>query len=484
MQPPVRVTYGCSNDNNAMKEIKCPNCGTTFSVNESDYESIVTQIRTDEFNRSVAERVDISNRELTMGHEQAMTKLEMEHSRQMADKERELDGLRAELAGIRQVEAATLKARMQDAELRHRDELASLKDSLAAKQAELERMHAAVELSRKEVEAARLEERSRAQDEINQKVVQIGDLRSRMAAEKESYEMRLRDSKEEVERLKDMKARLSTKMVGESLEVHCNTLFNSTIRPLLPDAYFEKDNDVVEGTKGDFVFRDYYSDEKGEKHEYISIMFEMKNERDTTATKHRNEEFLKKLDDDRRKKGCEYAVLVSLLEIDNELYNNGIVDLSHRYPKMYVIRPQFFIPIITLLVQTSKKSVDLQRQLAVVQSQSVDVSNFETELQAFKDAFGRNYRLASERFKKAIEEIDNSIAHLQKIKESLIGSENHLRLANDKADGLTVKKLTKHSPTLAQRFAELHAADEAAKESPTADDAEPVADDQEPAPEE
>lgn len=247
---------------------------------------------------------------------------------------------------------------------------------------------------------------------------------------------------------------MSTKMVGETLEIHCSTEFNR-MRPLFPNAYFEKDNDASGGSKGDFIFRDY---EDG--FEYISIMFEMKNEMDQTATKHKNEDFLKKLDEDRRAKKCEFAVLVSLLEPESELYNTGIVDMSHRYPKMYVIRPQFFIPLITLLVQTSKKSIEYQRQLAIARSQSVDVTNFESRLNDFKEKFANNYRLASEKFKTAIDEIDKSITHLQKIKEALVGSERNLRLANDKADGLTIKKLTYNNPTMKEKFKEARAVEE------------------------
>lgn len=265
---------------------------------------------------------------------------------------------------------------------------------------------------------------------------------------KSDYETQLKYAKEEIERIKDMKARLSTKMVGETLEAHCSTEFNR-MRPLFPNAYFEKDNDASGGSKGDFIFRD-----KEDGFEYISIMFEMKNEMDETATKHKNEDFLAKLDKDRNAKGCEFAVLVSLLEPDNELYNGGIVDMSHRYPKMYVIRPQFFIPLITLLVQTSKKSVELQRQLSIAKNQSVDVTNFESQLLEFRDKFGRNYRLASEKFQTAIAEIDKSISHLQKIKDALIGSENNLRLANDKAQDLTIKKLTRGNPTMKAKFEE------------------------------
>jgi len=249
---------------------------------------------------------------------------------------------------------------------------------------------------------------------------------------------------------------LSTKMIGETLEIHCSTQFNQMLRPMMPNAYFEKDNDASGGTKGDFIFRDFGEDGT----EYISIMFEMKNEADETATKHKNEDFLKKLDTDRRAKGCEFAVLVSLLEPDNELYNGGIVDMSYRYDKMYVIRPQFFIPMITLLVQTSKKGLEYRQQLAIAQKQSIDVSNFESQLEDFRERFGKNYRLASERFKTAIDEIDKSIQHLNKIKEALVGSEYNLRLANDKAEALTIKKLTRGNPTMKAKFEEARLADE------------------------
>ena len=261
-------------------------------------------------------------------------------------------------------------------------------------------------------------------------------------------------AQEQIDYYKDLKTRMSTKMVGETLEVHCSTLFNQLLRPIMPNAYFEKDNDASGGSKGDFIFRD---SDNGQ--EYVSIMFEMKNEMDETSTKHKNEDFFKKLDQDRREKHCEFAVLVSLLEPDSELYNGGIVDVSHRYEKMYVIRPQFFIPLITLLVQTSKKSIEYQRQLAVARSQSVDVSRFEDQLNDFKDKFGKNYRLASAKFQTAIDEIDKSIQHLQKIKDSLIGSKNNLRLANEKADALTIKKLTRGNPTMKAKFDEVHITD-------------------------
>lgn len=362
--------------------------------------------------------------------------------------------------------------------LRLKDQLAAMNEkrdieinaAVTEKDREIAALKATIDQNAQALEIALLKERQQAKEATQAKDVEIASLKSQAklvaseAALREKslqteYEGKLQVVKseaasrlrvvEEVERLKDFKTRLSTKMVGESLEAHCSTIFNGELRPLFPVAYFEKDNDSSSGSKGDFIFRDYDGGT-----EYISIMFEMKNEMDETATKHRNEDFFRKLDADRTAKGCEYAVLVSLLEPDNELYNGGIVDVSHRYPKMYVIRPQFFKAMITLLVNAAKKSIDYQRQLAIARSQSIDVTNFEGQLNAFKDAFGRNYRLASEKFKTAIDEINKSIAHLQKIKDALIGSENNLRLANDKADNLIIKRLTRCNPTMKTKFDE------------------------------
>ena len=362
--------------------------------------------------------------------------------------------------------------------LRLKDQLAAMSEkrdlemnaAVTEKDREIAALKATIDQKAQALEIALLKERQQAKEATQAKDVEIASLKSQAklvaseaALREESlqteYEGKLQVVKseaasrlrvaEEVERLKDFKTRLSTKIVGESLDAHCITIFNGELRPLFPVAYFEKDNDSSSGSKGDFIFRDYDGGT-----EYISIMFEMKNEMDETATKHRNEDFFRKLDADRTAKGCEYAVLVSLLEPDDELYNGGIVDVSHRYPKMYVIRPQFFKAMITLLVNAAKKSIDYQRQLAIARSQSIDVTNFEGQLNAFKDAFGRNYRLASEKFKTAIDEIDKSIAHLQKIKDALIGSENNLRLANDKADNLIIKRLTRCNPTMKTKFDE------------------------------
>ena len=331
---------------------------------------------------------------------------------------------------------------------------------MSEKDKTIAQLNATIEQNAAKLQLAVMEERTKAQQEVQNKEREITQLRSDAELEKreakiheaallKSHEEELRRKQELVDYYKDLKTRMSTKMVGETLEQHCSIEFEQYIRPMMPNAYFEKDNDAAEGSKGDFIFRD---SEDGT--EYISIMFEMKNEMDTTTTKHKNDDFLKKLDEDRKKKGCEFAVLVSLLEADNDLYNNGIVNKSHMYPKMYVIRPQFFVPFINLLVQTSKKSLEYKKQLILAQSKEVDVTNFENQLEDFKEKFGRNFRLASEKFHTAIDEIDKTIDHLQKVRKALVGSEDNLRLANDKAEGLTIRKLTYKNPTMKAKFDE------------------------------
>ena len=389
-----------------MKELKCPKCGNIFTVDEADYASIVSQVRNAEFEEELHRRLGEMR-----GRQEAEQKV----------KEMEISRLRSELRGIEEKKSLEIN----NAVLRTRDEM---KDVIGIKEKEIAELRNSSTLAH-------------SRSELEKKAI------------KEEYEAKLKIAQEQVDYYKDMKIRMSTKMVGESLEAHCANIFNGTMRPMFPNAYFEKDNDASGGSKGDFIFRDY---EDGT--EYVSIMFEMKNELDDTAHKHRNEDFFRKLDADRTAKGCEYAVLVSLLEPDNELYNNGIVDVSYRYPKMYVIRPQFFMPLITLLVNASKKSVQYQRELALARSQSVDVTNFEARLMEFKEKFGRNYELASRKFKDAIDEIDKSIKALQKTKEALLSSENNLRLANEKADGLTIKKLTYKNPTMNAKFEEARAA--------------------------
>ena len=403
-----------------MKELKCPKCGNVFTVDESDYADILNQVKTAEFDAEVARRM----------------------------KEYE------------KLQAAQLQADALKTEQKLQAKQLEFVSQLNAKEAEIAKLKASLAEGDTKIRVAVLEEQNRAKDELQQKLQQIAELKNEITSKdnetqtrvqslKDMYDVQLKEKQALIDYYKDFKTRMSTKMVGETLEKHCSTLFDTTIRTLLPHAYFEKDNDTAEGSKGDFIFRDYDEDL-----EYISIMFEMKNENDTTATKHKNEDFLKKLDDDRKKKGCEYAVLVSLLEADNETYNTGIVDMSHHYEKMYVIRPQFFIPIITLLVQAARKSLEYKRQLAIAQSKEIDVTNFENKLMDFKDKFGKNVSLAHDRFEDAIKAIDKSIADLQRVKENLLKSDDNLRRANDKVEDLTIRRLTYMNPTMKAKFDE------------------------------
>ena len=391
-----------------MHEIRCPRCGEVFQVDESGYTAIVKQVRDSEFEKDLAVRLAEIEKGSRAELELVKEKSRSELARMLAEKEKAL---------------AELKIRLDNAGTEK--ELA-VKTALAEKDAELIKLSG--ELSSAKT-GAQLREK---------------DL-------KESYEQKLKDKDEQIGYYKDLKARLSVKMVGESLEQHCETEFNRLRATGFQRAEFDKDNDASGGSKGDYIFRDFTEDGT----EYISIMFEMKNEAEGSTTRHRNEDFFKKLDKDRREKNCEYAVLVSLLEPDSELYNTGIVDVSYRYPKMYVIRPQFFIPMITLLRNAAQGSAEYRRELALARAQNVDVANFESEMERFKEAFGRNYRIASEKFQKAIEEIDKSIDHLQKIKDALTGAENNLRLANNKAEDLSIKKLTRNNPTMRAKFEQL-----------------------------
>ena len=378
-----------------MKELKCPHCGNVFTVDESDYVALLSQVKNAEFESELARRV----------HELEQSQLARTQALQAAEKAQQA----AEKAQV-QLQIQTLQAQLQQAE------------------------------QQKQIAVAQV--RQRATEEYMKKDQELATLRTQMEEQTKALQ-------DQIAYYKDMKLRLSTKMVGETLEQHCATEF-ARIRPLFPNAYFEKDNEVVEGTKGDFVFRDTSEDGV----EYVSIMFEMKNENDETATKHKNEDFLAKLDADRKKKNCEYAVLVSMLEPNSELYNGGIVDMSHRFEKMYVIRPQFFVPLITLLCQTSRKSLDAKRELALVKAQQIDVTNFEDKLTAFKDAFGRNVRLANERFQDAIDEIDKTIAHLTKVRENLIKSGDNLNAADKKLQDVSIKRLTYKNPTMQAKFDE------------------------------
>mgnify|MGYP004616081397 FL=1 len=398
-----------------MQEIKCPKCGEVFRVDESGYAAIVKQVRDKEFSKEIHEREERLKKEK---------------------------------------DSAVKIAKAETAE--------SLKDEIAAKTAEISELKAkldAEENKRKLAVNEALAEKERELSEQREKIILLnGQLETSEKSSKlkeqtikESYEEKLKDKDEQIAYYKDLKARQSTKMVGETLEQHCENEFNRLRATGFQNAYFEKDNDARTGSKGDFIFREASEDGA----EFISIMFEMKNEMDTTATKHKNEDFFKELDKDRNEKDCEYAILVSLLEADSELYNSGIVDVSYKYPKMYVIRPQFFIPMITLLRNAALNSLQYRQELEIIRNQNIDISHFEEDMNDFKDKFARNYRIASEKFRKAIDEIDKTIDHLQKTKDALLSSENNLRLANNKAEELSIKRLTRHNPTMAEKFNEL-----------------------------
>ena len=494
-------------------EIKCPHCGEAFTVDESGYAAILNQVRDQEFQREVDARVSLAEKSREQEVALAVTKAEEALRAQIAERdgqiaaqaerfkaqakdfqlaaqnekselEKQVESLRAQLSSKDGEAEVARKLAVSDAVAaeterlraveRERDELAQKLESERAQasmstQIAVQRAEAAAKDAQVAVERERDDLRGkveRARDELEaQKTRAEAELaRARAEAQAQLAEkLRAKDEliaarEREIERIQDMRARLSTKMLGESLEQHCEIEFNRLRPTAFPRAYFEKDNEVVEGTKGDFVFRDF--DEEG--NEIVSIMFEMKNEADDSTHRKTNESHFKKLDADRRKKGCEYAVLVSLLEPDNELYAAGITDVSYRFEKMYVIRPQFFIPLITLLRNAALSSMDARRELALVRQQNIDVTNFEDSLADFKEKFGRNYRIASDKFRKAIEEIDKSIDHLQKIKDNLLGSENQLRLANEKAEDLTVKRLTRKNPTMKALLDEARASKEGA----------------------
>ena len=443
-----------------MKELKCPKCGSVFSVDEADYASILSQVKNHEFEAEIKRRMAEMDSIHRAEQQVANAKAEQNLQNLLSRKALELNAKDAEMAKLKsekEAEIAHLKNQLENITAQKE---AEKNIALANKQQDIERLNATIRQNEANLQIALLNKQREAQEIIQRKESQIQQLKSDADLEKSQAQIReselikrhqheLQAKQELVEYYKDLKTRMSTKMVGETLEIHCSTLFNQMLRPVMPNAYFEKDNDATDGTKGDFIFRD---SEDGT--EYVSIMFEMKNEMDTTATKHKNEDFLRKLDEDRRKKNCEFAVLVSLLEPDSELYNGGIVDVSYRYPKMYVIRPQFFIPLITLLVQTSKKSLEYKRQLILAQSKEVDVTNFENKLMDFKSKFGRHYELASKKFEDAIKQIDDTIAKLLKVKENLLGSENNLRLANQDTEELTIRKLTYKNPTMKAKFDE------------------------------
>ena len=402
-----------------MNDISCPHCGQAFKIDESGYVDILKQVRNQEFEHEIHERLELAAKETASAVELAKSQLKAEWQGEQAKRDAEL----------------------QREQARREAEIQALKAKLDATQTErqLAVAQAVSDIEKQKEALANQLERAALEKELSE------------SALKDKYETQIKDRDDAIERLKDMKARLSTKMLGESLEQHCETEFNKIRATAFPRAYFEKDNDARSGSKGDFIFKDY--DEQGI--EIVSIMFEMKNEADATATKKRNEDFLKELDKDRTEKGCEYAILVSLLEADSDYYNTGIVDVGHRYPKMYVIRPQFFLSMITLLRNAAMGALAYKTELKLIKDQNIDITHFEDNLEKFKDAFGKNYELASRKFQTAIEEIDKSISHLQKTKEALLSSDRQLRLANDKAQDVTIKKLTRGNETMAAKFREL-----------------------------
>ena len=405
-----------------MNEIKCPKCGTVFQIDEDQYLTIVKQIKDREFEKELDNSIKLNEANLKEKFTLEKNKLDLE-----------INELKNKLKVSEDSKISEIKIKENEIKENSSKEINKLNLEINDLKSKLKLKDTENELAIKDI--------------VNEKEKEISELKIKESNLKEKYEEKLKNKDETIAYYKDFKAKQSTKMIGESLEVHCNNEFNR-LRPLFGDVYFEKDNDSKTGSKGDFIYREKDSDGV----EFISIMFEMKNEADETATKHKNEDFLKELDKDRKEKNCEYAVLVSLLEIDNEFYNNGIVDMSHKYPKMYVIRPQFFITLITLLRGAALNALSYKKELITLQNQNIDISHFEENMNSFKEGFARNYRLASDKFKKAIEEIDKTIDHLQKTKEALLSSENNLRLANNKAEDLTINKLTSNSPTVREMF--------------------------------
>lgn len=420
-----------------MHEIICPHCSKAFKIDEAGYADILKQVHDKEFDKQLHDRLAAAEKEKKIAVELAESRAMGEVHKTVAAKDAEIQALKSQIeAGELAKKHAVIEA--LNAVEKERD---ALKAELAAK-----------EMAQKIAVTDAVNSIEKERDQLKNGL-ERAELEKQLAEKslKDKYETQIKDRNEEIERLRDMKARLSTKMVGETLEQHCETEFNRIRATAFPYAYFEKDNDASTGSKGDYIFRD--KDDSGT--EIVSIMFEMKNESDQTATKKKNEDFLKELDKDRNEKGCEYAVLVSLLEPDSELYNTGIVDVSHRFPKMYVVRPQFFIPIITVLRNASMKSLAFKSELALVKAQNLDITRFEEQLDDFKTTFGRNWRLASDGFEEAVKRIDEAIKDLEKTKEALFKSANNLRLANDKAEDLSIKKLTRGNPTMATKFAEL-----------------------------
>lgn len=433
----------------SMNEIKCPKCGTVFQIDEQDYESIVKQVRDHTFEEELNERKAQFQREL----ESAVKLAKADTEKKLLEQVNQLKMANANLETRIQSSEAEKKQAVQSTKAAVEKEYTSKISELTLSKTKLENDLKLKDTENKLAVEQAISAKDKTIDSLsNELSLKEKEFQLKETSMKESYESKLKYKDEQIAYYKDFKARQSTKMIGESLEQHCSTEFNK-LRSLFKNCYFEKDNDAKTGSKGDFIFRAYADDEHTS--EIVSIMFEMKNEADQTATKHKNEDFFKELDKDRREKKCEYAVLVSLLELDNEYYNVGIVDVSYQYEKMYVIRPQFFIPLITLIKDLASKSLEYKNELELVRSQNIDITHFEQNINTFKDSFSRNYRLASERFAKAIEEIDKTIDHLQKTKEHLLKTEDNLRLANNKAQDLTIKKLTHKNPTMAKMFDDL-----------------------------
>ena len=453
-----------------MNEIKCPNCGQVFLVDDSGYAQILQQVRDKELEKELERRgkdlAEKSKNDLTIARMEQEKKSEKELSKKLAEianLESQIAQFKAQLSGNETEKKLAITQAVQEKEKENDAVIEKKQEEIAAKEKEIERLKAQIDKAETEKELAVAKAVQEKDKDISLKETEItkllsdlelqkkeGAIRENSLREQHKGELKLRD--DEIERLKDFKARQSTKMIGESLEQHCFTQFNQIRMTAFPHAYFDKDNDARTGSKGDFIFRDYLDGT-----EFISIMFEMKNEMDTTATKHKNEDFLKELDKDRNEKNCEYAVLVSLLESDNDLYNNGIVDVSYRYPKMYVVRPQFFIPIISLLRNAAINSFEYQKKLVEIQSQQLDLYNFESNLSAFKDSFNTSFKNARDRFEDAIKGIDNTISSLTKIRENLVKSENHLNAANNKIEDVSVKKLTKNAPAVRAMLEEIKA---------------------------
>lgn len=423
-----------------MNEIKCPKCGTVFQIDEADYDSIVKQIRDKEFDKEISSREEQHKVDRENAVKLAEAHIKEELGQELNKKDLEISELKLSLK-------VSEEKTINKVEKEYQEQINKLQLQITELKSKMQLQESKSEL---DIQKAVSEKNQKISDLSSELALRSKEFELKETTIKESYESKLKDKDEQIAYYKDFKAKQSTKMIGESLEQHCNVEFNR-LRPLFKNAYFEKDNDARTGSKGDFIFRDY--DDDG--NEIVSIMFEMKNEADMTATKHKNEDFFKELDKDRKEKKCEYAVLVSLLEADNDYYNDGIVDVSHLYDKMYVIRPQFFIPLITLIRNLANKSLEYRKELETIKNQNIDITHFEENINTFKEGFGRNYRLAAERFQKAIEEIDKTIDHLQKTKEHLLKTNDNLRLANNKAEDLTIKKLTHNNPTMSKLFEEL-----------------------------